>query len=321
MHLTKIPPMMKLKSLQLFCRNASSILAGSLTLAVAANAIHTEQSAAIDLKFNSIDTTRSTYNVNGPIPGSANGEIVTSNSVFYKNVANGVDAKITATATGSNYRFDIHEVNYTAAGNSNGDSAFDYSIRANSLGQGGLTYQIELFTTTGGVHNFTTAYVAPELRFLVYDVDGESLQSEAVRIAKSASFIGYQTGTSANALIPSSDATSYLFSGRNANISETDASSAAMLYFANTNTVTLNFEANTTTASTNRNYVFSAIDGDLSIIGATGTPFNSRTFTGYNAFVSTSTPTTAVPEPFTIIGTLVGGTAALRMRKKLKAST
>jgi hypothetical protein len=29
---------------------------------------------------------------------------------------------------------------------------------------------------------------------------------------------------------------------------------------------------------------------------------------------------TAVPEPFTVIGTLVGGTAALRMRKKLKAA-
>jgi hypothetical protein len=29
--------------------------------------------------------------------------------------------------------------------------------------------------------------------------------------------------------------------------------------------------------------------------------------------------TTSVPEPFTIIGTLVGGTAAMRMRKKLKA--
>jgi hypothetical protein len=29
---------------------------------------------------------------------------------------------------------------------------------------------------------------------------------------------------------------------------------------------------------------------------------------------------TAVPEPFTIVGTLVGGTAALRMRKKLKAT-
>ncbi len=35
----------------------------------------------------------------------------------------------------------------------------------------------------------------------------------------------------------------------------------------------------------------------------------------------TSAPTTSVPEPFTIIGTLIGGTAALRMRKKLKTFT
>ena len=40
---------------------------------------------------------------------------------------------------------------------------------------------------------------------------------------------------------------------------------------------------------------------------------------GYSLIVSTSTPT-AVPEPFTIIGTLVGGTAAVRMRKKLAAT-
>lgn len=37
----------------------------------------------------------------------------------------------------------------------------------------------------------------------------------------------------------------------------------------------------------------------------------------YNA-VSTAQPSTSVPEPFTVIGSLVGGTAALRMRKKLK---
>jgi hypothetical protein len=35
----------------------------------------------------------------------------------------------------------------------------------------------------------------------------------------------------------------------------------------------------------------------------------------YNILVSP----TAVPEPFTIIGTIVGGTAALRLRKKLTA--
>jgi hypothetical protein len=34
-----------------------------------------------------------------------------------------------------------------------------------------------------------------------------------------------------------------------------------------------------------------------------------------------SAPSTAVPEPFTIIGSLVGGTAALRMRKKLKSAS
>ncbi len=34
-----------------------------------------------------------------------------------------------------------------------------------------------------------------------------------------------------------------------------------------------------------------------------------------------SNTTTAVPEPFTIVGTLIGGSAALRMRKKLAALT
>jgi hypothetical protein len=34
---------------------------------------------------------------------------------------------------------------------------------------------------------------------------------------------------------------------------------------------------------------------------------------------SPTSPSTSVPEPFTIIGTLIGGTAALRLRKKLKA--
>jgi streptogramin lyase len=38
-------------------------------------------------------------------------------------------------------------------------------------------------------------------------------------------------------------------------------------------------------------------------------------------FIPTEPPvSTAVPEPFTVIGTLVGGTAAIRMRKKLKST-
>jgi hypothetical protein len=35
---------------------------------------------------------------------------------------------------------------------------------------------------------------------------------------------------------------------------------------------------------------------------------------------SSPTTSTAVPEPFTIVGTPIGGTSALRMRKKLKSN-
>jgi hypothetical protein len=40
---------------------------------------------------------------------------------------------------------------------------------------------------------------------------------------------------------------------------------------------------------------------------------------GSFSFVATVPDATAVPEPFTIIGTILGGTAAMRMRKKLAA--
>ena len=40
--------------------------------------------------------------------------------------------------------------------------------------------------------------------------------------------------------------------------------------------------------------------------------------TGIDNVIINSTASTAVPEPFTIIGTIIGGTAALRLKKKLK---
>ena len=48
--------------------------------------------------------------------------------------------------------------------------------------------------------------------------------------------------------------------------------------------------------------------------------YDSGVFLKLNSFSSTDPDATPVPEPFTIVGTLIGGTAALRMRKKLKAS-
>ena len=55
---------------------------------------------------------------------------------------------------------------------------------------------------------------------------------------------------------------------------------------------------------------------------ASSNPANTSPNGSYSLVTSIigAPPSTAVPEPFTIIGTLVGGTAAVRMRKKLAAT-
>ncbi|WP_373544440.1 PEP-CTERM sorting domain-containing protein [Chamaesiphon sp.] len=62
--------------------------------------------------------------------------------------------------------------------------------------------------------------------------------------------------------------------------------------------------------------------------GTTGALSFVSTNSGFGGIVldnillsSTDVPATAVPEPFTMIGTLIGGTAAIRLRKKLKVDS
>ncbi len=61
---------------------------------------------------------------------------------------------------------------------------------------------------------------------------------------------------------------------------------------------------------------------NLALLDTTGnTLFSAKSLDANNSnyVVTVPLPATAVPEPFTVIGTLIGGTAAFRMRKKLKA--
>jgi hypothetical protein len=60
-------------------------------------------------------------------------------------------------------------------------------------------------------------------------------------------------------------------------------------------------------------------DGYVSSISFLDGNPNALAFDKINATVEQTAQ--SVPEPFTIIGTLIGGTAALRMRKKLKATS
>jgi hypothetical protein len=292
-----------------------------LTLAAAATALQPEKAGAVALSFATRDTVLDTSTTSTNFGNFNLGPGITSNVIHYQNVAAGVDAVVTAGVFGTGYTFTENIYNYsnkvatTAVPNPpKGDAAFLYKSgaapAAGTTAVGGMTYTINFYSTTGGVHDYSTAYVAPALEFLVYDVDGESSQSEAVRINKGTGLVGYQVGNSSAALTASEETNSFLFSGRSVNQAETDSSSAVILYYENVSSLMFQFEAVTNSTSSANNYVFSGVDGNLSILAGD--------FSGFATRVDTSA--TAVPEPFTIIGTIMGGTAAMRMRKKLKSN-
>jgi hypothetical protein len=311
-----------------------SILASVLSLAAVATVCQPDRAAAIDLNFSTIDTALDTtttvnyYNF-GFGPG------VASNVIHYKNVFSGVDAVVTATVTGANYSFSEHIYNYSAnsAGQPTGDAAFFYQIAPTFTGLGTMNYKIDLFASGS---NYSTAYVASDLRLFAYDIDGEATQGESLRVAKgngTSGLVGYQIGNSTTAPLPllvTNNATDYVFSGRDINLAESNTSGGVILYYENTSSVNLQFEANTRTPSAagtglpagspTGNPVFSAIDGDVSLIGNNTTNFDSSgyatTAAGFGKYQSTK-----IPEPFTVIGSLIGGGVALRMRKKLKATS
>lgn len=304
-----------------------SICLSALAMATVATGIQSERAAAIGLSFNTPVAIPGDP-LNSTTAALGGGSAYTNLSIGYADVATGLDAKITATpfttsTTGSNYTFRQHLTGYTSAGNSSGDAGFVYD--GNTLGSvGGMTYKIELFQSGS---NFTVAAAPQDLSFLIYDVDGEttSPQTESLRIFKgdgTSGFTSYRLGSTSTSLkVQAEDGVSYVFGKQTAsNVAETNVSGDIILNFTNTNSVLFQFEA-TTISGTTPNPVFSAIDGDFTILpntntGVVGGPTGSAAF----GSVITANAATAVPEPFTIIGTIIGGTAAVRMRKKLKAN-
>jgi hypothetical protein len=302
-----------------------SIVASLLSLVAVATVSQPEKAGAVDLNFATVDTTRNTVgtDTSGLGPGVAPNNTtpgVFQNIIYYKDVATGMDARITATVSGTRYSFINHLPNFTAKGASVSDTGLRYQIDS-GIGQGQLTWKIDLFTND---HNYTTAATATDFRFLTYDVDGEPSQGEAVRVFKgdtatNSGFAGYQLGTT-SPLALTETANSYLFTGGGVNVAENNPAGSVLLFFQNTNSITLQYEANTTSGS-GANPVYSAVDGDVSIIGNNTTNFDSNghatTAAGFSSYVVAK----KIPEPFTIIGSLIGGGVAFGMRKKLKATS
>lgn len=187
-----------------------------------------------------------------------------------------IDAKISSRIIGD-ATFRYHTPNYkdNGAGQPSGDIGFLY--QTNSPGPAGLIYTFEFYDGTDGLSGtFSIPYTVPEFDMIGYDIDGEPVQSEQVRVFKNEGFYSYQTGSAGASLTAeeSSDGLSVLFTGPGTNYSETDTSGAVKFTYKNTSIVTLQFETVTAANSPLPNPIFSAFDGNWDLSGFT-TPIES----------------------------------------------
>lgn len=210
-----------------------------------------------------------------------------------------VDLRVTASAWGT-HSFKGHLPDYSQTyGQPNGDLGLYYT--ATSYGTGGLHYTLEFFE--GGT-NFGTSFTVSQFDLLIYDVDGEYRQSEAFRAYFADGLTSYRLADSEDSVTAAHYSDGVLFTGPGDNTAETDAAAAAILTFMNTSKITLDFES-TTTGGPLPNGIFTAIDGDLSMLRGDTSDFGS--------------PVT-VPEPSGLIFLSAAGVFLMARRKRRVAA-
>lgn len=237
------------------------------------------------------------------------GDYYTGNVMDFLNVSptSGatIDARVTASTVG-NVSFEGHYPNYNSPSTDEPNDDLGHVYIANGAGTGGIDYTIEFFV--GGT-NFITPFTVEDFRLMIYDVDGESFQSESVTASNDDGLVGYQLPTTDEFEVVQ-NGEEYTFNGPGTNRSETDPSAAVILYFSDTSSVTFNLRATTLSSSPLPNGVFSAIDGDLSLLGGID-PVNDP---GFDDF----TPT---PEPSSSMMLMIGAIASLMVRRRTGAAS
>jgi len=208
------------------------------------------------------------------------GNYYTGNTTDFTNVAptsgKSVDLRARVTKTAGNYSFVGTYPDYgSVTGEPSGDLGYRY--QADGYGVGGITYNLGFYQGGG---TFSNQLVVNDFRLMIYDVDGESWQSESVRVNTSDGFYGYQLPTSGGVTVRNEGNGNFLFTGPGVDRSETDSSGAFILYFRNTSSINLQMESNTYATVGGKagplpNPVFSAIDGDLSMLDGNTTSFGN----------------------------------------------
>ena len=98
-----------------------------------------------------------------------------------------IDAKVSSEVFGD-ATFLFHTPDYKEGPDQpDGDIGFLY--QTNSAGAAGLIYTFEFYDGTDGLSGtFSEPYTVPEFDMIGYDIDGEPVQSEQVRVFKSEGF-------------------------------------------------------------------------------------------------------------------------------------
>ncbi len=164
---------------------------------------------------------------------------------------------------------------------------------------GGIAWTLSFYE---GGSNFSSPLTLPGVRFLIYDHDGEPLQSEAIRAFGGDGLTGYQLANGSNIGAHQED-DNWRFNAGGLGLSETGPEGGMILYYENTSSIRFDMFSTTLPGLPGaQSGVFGAWDGNLSLIGGDRSGFG---------------PMVAVPEPSVpLLAAMAALGGVMRRRRK-----
>jgi len=167
---------------------------------------------------------------------------------------------------------------------------------------GGIAWSMRFYL---GGSNFGTELTLPGVRLLIYDHDGEALQSESIRAFAGDGLTGYQLHGNSGINVLNQDG-SYRFDSRGAGHPETTADGGMILYYENTSSIRFDMFGTTYAGLPPQNLgIFAAWDGNLEVNGGNTNDFN---------------PLVVVPEPTAPILLGVASMSLLLRRRRQRSA-
>jgi hypothetical protein len=186
----------------------------------------------------------------------------------------GVDARVSINFQSPGYEFVGYIPDYNQdAGGPEGDLGVYYRFNGDFTNPtGGISYQISFFE--GGT-NFSNSQRLSDVRFLIYDHDGEVGQSENITTYLADGFTGYQVNN-VSGISAHDQGNTWRFEARGADYPGDSPDGGFIAYYHDTSSIRFDSSSISLNSLPYANYgVFAAYDGDLSLINGDTTNFGS----------------------------------------------